>query len=855
MKLLIIESPGKQKTIQKYLSSEWKVIPSFGHIRALEQNIEFIQNDFEPKYEFIKEKVNTIKQLKEAVLNATDVYLAADKDYEGEQIAYSICILLKLNPKTAKRITFTEITEKAIKNAINNPGVIDMNKVNTQKTRAMLDMMIGFTMSPILWRYVAPSLSAGRCQTPALRLVAEREEQIASFKSQSSWRLSLQWITKGTQETSGKKNLKKFFKFPGRLEDELDNEDSAVNYMENVHQTPGGSIISKDITEWKENPPQPLITSTLQQQASALYGINPKQTMRIAQKLYEASHITYLRTDHPVISEEAQEEAKKWVTETYGEDFLGKSPQKTEEKKKATKTGGKGEPGPLAQEAHEAIRPTHMDAKEIAGDWTGQDKKVYTLIWQRAVQSVMSTAKGEYCKVKAQIDDDEGFQWASQWKRTTFEGWKIIGKVAKIDDTVSDEVSDEDGEDEENEWVAAVSLNVGDKLEWTDMKAEPHETKAQGRYTEATLVRELEKHGIGRPSTFASLLSVIQEKNYVETKDIPAKEVTIKEYSIKPDQWPPKEKESQKKQGAEKNKLVPTDLGRSVLRFMLEHFDDLFNYGFTSQVEKRLDRIAEGKEAWKNTLKDMWESYKDRYETLLSKQALTSTGGEEGNARIKQFSNGLKAIISKKGPLLLVEGATKEDTKFVGWPKGVDFQDMTEEKALVFKAAEEKRKGGEVIGEWAPNGVEGEEKEIIKKSGKFGDYLQCDTLSIPYIEREELSKTIERFKAKQDGSGAKNVLKKFKEYEVRTGQYGPYIIKTGLKIAKFVSVPKGTDVESMLEKEVAILYNDGLENKKKYAVSNASNMKEKKNTKEKSDSGDDEKHKLPRKSRAKKNQS
>lgn len=843
--LVIVESPAKCQKIQGFLGTGWKVIASMGHIRALEQSLEAIglNNNFDPKYEFIKEKAKAIKQLKEAASNASEVYLAADDDREGENIAYSVCLLLKLNPKTAKRAVFHEITAKVVKAAVNNPRTLDMDRVNAQQTRAMLDMMIGFTMSPLLWRYVAPSLSAGRCQTPALRLVVEREDQITAFKSQSSWHLSLQW------ETTGKKSLKKSFKFPAKLEDELDDEDSAVNYMENVHQTPKGTIISKDITEWKENSPQPLITSTLQQQVSALYGINPKQTMRIAQKLYEAGHITYMRTDKAVISEEAQEEAKKWVKDTYGEEYIGSKTSYSDKKK--TKSNTQKEGDVKAQEAHEAIRPTHMDAKEISGEWTGQDKKVYNLIWQRAIQSVMSAAKGETCKVKSQIDDDD-FQWTSQWKRTTFQGWKIVGKVAKIDDSISnsDTDNDEDKEsDEDNEWATVTALKIGDKLEWKDMKAEPHETKAQGRYTEATLVRELEKYGIGRPSTFAALLSVIQEKNYVETKNIPAKEITIKEYSLKPNVWPPKEKELKKKQGAEKNKLVPTDLGRSVLRFMLEHFDDLFNYGFTSDVEKRLDKIAEGKEFWKNTLKDMWASYKDRYETLLAKQSIKTKDGES-SARIKQFSNGLKAIISKKGPLLLIETENKEETKFIGWPKGIDFQDMTEEKALEFKASEEKRRGGEVIGEWSPTGKEGEEKEIIKKSGKFGDYLQCDTLSIPYQKGEELEKTIERFKAKQDGSTSKNILKKFKEYEVRTGQYGPYIIKTGLKIAKFVSVPKGTDIDSMLEKEVERLYKDGLENKKKYA-----NIKQQENKTGKSDNDNEkEKETKVRKSRGKKNQ-
>ena len=725
MKLLIIESPGKQKTIQKYLGAEWKVIASLGHIRGLEQNLNFLRNDFEPVYEPLKEKAAAIKQLKQEAKGA-DVYLGADKDFEGEQIAYSVCLLLKLNPATTKRVTFTEITEKAIKKAIETPGIIDMNRVNTQKTRAMLDIMIGFTMSPLLWKHVAPSLSAGRCQTPALRLIVEREDLINNFTASSSWQLKANWIHD--------------FTFTGQMDDELEDEESAINYMEMTYPVTEGTVVSKDIRPWSEKAPDPLITSTLQQQASAMFGINPKETMKIAQQLYEGGHITYMRTDKAVISEDAKKEAIKWVSENYGDEFVGQAKAKAETK---------------SQEAHEAIRPTHMEVTDI--------NKVYNLIWQRTIQSVMAPAKGETCIVKIKIDED--FTWSSRWKRTTFEGWKRAGKVAKID-----EDSDVDDSDD---WSKAMNIKVGDKVKWSEIKAEPKETKAKSRYTEATLIRELEKFGIGRPSTFASLLSVIQ-KNYAEIKNIPAKEVTVKEYTLKPSVWPPTDNHIKKKVGAEKNKLVPNELGRSVLQFMLTHFDDLFNYGFTGQMEKRLDKVAEG-EDWKQVLKDMWESYKERYENL----------SKGSNKKVKEFT-GLKAIQSKKGPLLLTEGG-----QFINWPTGITFEDMTEEIALQCKETTIE------IGKW--NG-----EAIIKKKGKFGDYLQCGKISITFQE-EELDKTIERFVQKSS-------QKQFKDYIIRTGQYGPYIMKIG-KNPKFVSLPKSLDIDKLTEKEVEAIYKAELKSK------------------------------------------
>jgi DNA topoisomerase-1 len=646
---------------------------------------------------------------------------------------------------------FHEITEKAVKHAVANPRRLDMNRANAQQARAMLDMMIGFTISPLLWKSVAPSLSAGRCQTPALRLVVEREEAIHQFKSSSSWQLSATF-------------QKDSFSIHAIMTDELEDEESSLNYMENVHTIKEGIIEQKMIKPWTQGAPPPLITSTLQQQASALFGLNPKSTMKIAQRLYEAGHITYMRTDQAVLSEEAVQEAKAYVQEHYGPTYISSA-----ESKKSKKD-------PLKQEAHEAIRPTHMDTLEVEGD--ALEKKVYRLIWQRAIQSVMSPAKGETCTVQIKLEED--FMWQSTWKRTTFEGWKKAGKVVDLD---------ESDEEESQDWDNAVALALGDHLTWTTMKAEPKETKASGRYSEATLVRELEAHGIGRPSTFASLLSAIQEKNYVETKDIPPKELTLTEFQMKPQEWPPLKHETKKKVGGEKKKMVPTELGRSVWGYLKTTFADLFAYEFTAQMEQRLDRVSNGQEEWKGVLQDMWNSYQARYETLNTnaKQAV--------NAKIKEFGNGLKAVQTKNGPLLLIEGKTKKDTVFIGWPKGILFEDITEEQATQFQPESS-------VGEW--NG-----QPIVKKSGKFGAYLQCGDLSVPFQE-EPLEQTIERLEAKK-GSGP---LKTFKEYVIRTGQYGPYIMKTSLKKAKFVSLPKGINPENLTEKEVEALYKLGLESKK-----------------------------------------
>jgi DNA topoisomerase-1 len=778
--LVIVESPAKCQKIQGFLGAGWRVIASMGHIRALQHSLDAvgIENDFEPKYEWIKEKSKAIKQLKDAAKDAKEIYLASDADREGNFIAYSICLLLKLNPKTTKRITFTEITEKAIKYAVQHPQTLDMNQVHAQQARAMLDMMIGFTISPLLWKYVASSLSAGRCQTPALRLVIEREDTIQDFKAASSWQLHATWKTNG-------------FTFESTMTDELEDEESAMNYMENIYNITHGTITNKEIKPWSESAPQPFMTSTLQQQASALYGMNPANTMKIAQKLYEAGHITYMRTDKAVLSEEAAIAAKEWVKTAYGEEFVSQRTQVSQ-----VSQGN-------VQEAHEAIRPTHMEAETIQGD--AYEKKLYRLIWQRTIQSVMSAARGETCHIMIQLEGDTDFNWLSKWKRTTFEGWRRAGAVANLDDT-------EPLLEQTTEWERVSLMKVGDKLDWTSIRAEPKESKAKGRYTEATLVRELETYGIGRPSTFASLLSAIQEREYVEIRDLPAKEVLVTEYRIQPQRWPPTKSETKKKSGAEKHKLVPTDLGRSVWNWLKIQFEDLFAYDFTAQMEQRLDQIAHpiqpinDQRSWKVLLHEIWNSYRDRVKTL----GTASESKDRSNPKIRTFANGLKAVQSKKGPILLMEGATKDATQFFGWPKDVTFDQITEEQAIQFQKDQMILRSGSDFGEWNGN-------RIQKRSGKFGSYLQSGSISIPFQENEPIEETVRRLEAKQaGGGGAAGVIRAFKEFVIRTGPYGPYIMKPSLKKPQFVSLPKGVDPHSLKEAEVAALYKLGLEEKKRH---------------------------------------
>jgi DNA topoisomerase I len=762
MKLVVVESPAKCSKIRDFLGDDYKVVASFGHIRALEHDLDAvgIERDFEPKYKFLSEKKKAIDQLKDAAKNCTEVYLAADDDREGEAIAFSVCLLLKLNPAITPRAVFHEITKKAVCEAIANPRHLDMNKVFAQQSRAMLDMLIGFTLSPLLWKHVNRGLSAGRCQTPALRLIVQKEKLINDFKSSMTWKIMGSWIDE------------KGVKISAELCDELEDEESAQAYIEIVRDAIEPYIIKNvAVRPWTTGPPPALITSALQQQASALFGMSPKTTMTVAQRLYEEGYITYMRTDCAVLSEEAIANGCKWIEMNYGVEYIGELcskemtiVKKTNKITNNVKITKEKKEGMQAQEAHEAIRPTKMELRELDKSANIQEKKLYGLIWRRAIQSLMANAYGERKTVKFQSISDGDFEWIAKWSRTIFSGWKKLGEIGKINDDV------ENGEEEvDNSWNDCIKVN--DMLSWQMIIGKAIQTKAPSRYTEASLISELEKRGIGRPSTYAGILDTLNDKGYIEIKDIQGQFLQLGKLCMTIDKSIVRTEEKVM-QGGEKKKMVSTDLGLRALAFLEREFNDLIDYSFTAQMESSLDRIAKGEEEWKEVLRNTWKSYSARYNEWINKLISAEEAKKQKeinlSAKVKQLGE-FKAVQSKNGPLLLKESSDKDSKKtiFYGWPKGISFSNITEEKAITFI------------------------EEVQKQQN----------------ERKKVYTLEENDKIMSD-----NEIKVGK-YIFKNGQYGPYMYNSLLKTKIFISA-KGIDAMKMTEKEVEEFYKSGVEKKK-----------------------------------------
>lgn len=768
---------------------------SYGHMRALAEKLDAvgIDNNWTPIYEELARQKEKIAKLKKAAKEATEVWIATDDDREGSGIGWHLCHILKLNPATTPRIIFHEITKSALQAAVAAPQRLDMNMVNAQQARAMLDMLVGFTISRCLCKRVAPKLSAGRCQSPALRLVVDRDTEIANHSARNFW------VLRGTLRTSGV--AVDAAKFPLEVKAEGEWEEAKVRETLQMAAKSADSqtiVLTSKERVASSNAPAPLITSTLQQEASALHGLNPKATMAAAQKLYEMGHITYMRTDNAILSAEAAETIRAQIQESWGEEFVGPVGQHqasadptTATKKKTTKkskttegtvTTPQAAEASAPQAAHEAIRPTHPETRDLP-DLEHSQQVVYRLIWRRAVQSQMSAAKSEVRSATFRMSCLPALTWTGEQTKPLFDGWQIVGKSEKVRETelLATEAW--------NHWTSYIAPQKA--VQWSELSADETFTKPPGRYTEATLIRELEKRGIGRPSTFASIITTLFDREYIETTNKEGRVFETRHLTLSVGAKAAKETKQSHKAGAEKNKITATPLGVSVTEYLQGDFKDLFDYEFTARMEAALDEIAKGQKEWKTILQETWDSYKDRYGVVQA---------EKGSAR-RSFAVGgaeeaaAKVIQTKRGPLLVRPKADGTGDEFAPLPEGITAataaEKLTEELIKAAFSAAAAAKQGDEVGMWGT-------LVMRKKKGPFGFYVEAGDLKVPWKADDTEETLVAKLEAKQ---GA--FERKVGDWTIKQGPYGLYFFKHALKKMVFHKFPKDADASAITAAELA----------------------------------------------------
>lgn len=752
--LVIVESPAKAKTIQKYLGSDFDVKSSFGHIRDLpKKGMGIDLATFSPDYEVSADKKKLVTELKSAVKKAEMVWLASDEDREGEAIAWHLADELKLKPENRKRIVFHEITKNAILKAIDNPRDIDQNLVNAQQARRVLDRIVGFEMSPVLWKKIKPGLSAGRVQSVAVRLVVEREKEIREFKPKVSFKVEGIFLNAGQQEIASK--LKKDFEKEDDAEKFLEVAKSTEFKVLNVETKPGSRTASA-----------PFTTSTLQQEASSRLGYNVTNTMRLAQRLYEEGFITYMRTDSVNLSQEAIEGAKKQILSEYGTEYS--SPRNY-----TTKSSS-------AQEAHEAIRPTDFSVKSI-GD--AQLSKLYQLIYRRTLASQMANAKIE--KTVIEIGNAKlPQQFEAHGEVIIFEGFLKAYGIVKAED-----------EDEENNEKLLPKVKVGEILEYKKITATEKFTKPSARYTEAGLVRKLEELGIGRPSTYAPTIQTIQNREYVDKREIEAKtrevvKITLAKNAIKKELL-------QDKYGGDKNKFVPTDIGEVVNDFLIDNFKEILDYGFTARVEQSFDEIAHGVQQWKEMMTAFYSKFHPRIEDV-EENADRANGDRLLGIDPKSGKN-VHARIGRFGAMIQIgEVDDEEKPTFASLMLGQNIATIKLEEALeLFKLPFELNAF--------------EDLPVAVGVGRFGPYVKWgDTfISVPKGE-DPLSidqKRAEEIIAEKKIADAPIASYKGEPITKGTGRFGPFIKYKSI----FINVPKKYNFDNLSQNDINELVDAKLE--------------------------------------------
>ncbi|MBD5190054.1 MAG: type I DNA topoisomerase [Bacteroidales bacterium] len=756
--LVIVESPAKAKTIEKFLGPDYKVMSSIGHIRDLKSkgmSVE-IDKDFSPVYEIPAEKRDVVRALKTEAAKADTVWLASDEDREGEAIAWHLAEVLGLDPQKTKRIVFHEITKPAILEAIANPRTIDIDRVNAQQARRVLDRIVGFELSPVLWKKIKPALSAGRVQSVAVRLICEREKEIDAFKPEPFYRVN------GIFSTSAGEAMK------AELKHRIDNKETALRLLEECADAEF-EVSEVAVKPVKRSPAPPFTTSTLQQEAGKRLGFSVKQTMRTAQKLYEEGRITYMRTDSTNLSALALRDIKSVVEEDYGSQY---------HKERHYHTHSKG-----AQEAHEAIRPTYISNRDIPGD--ERERRLYDLIWKRAVASQMSDALLEKTNVDIEVRRNgkgTGEEFRAEGEVITFEGFM---KAYGADST------DESG--------LLPKVEKGEKLSDIQITATERFTLPPARYTEASLVKKMEDLGIGRPSTYAPTISTIQDRDYIrhgEKRGEPREYdiLTLKDGKISSETVT-------EMAGSEKGKLIPTDVGMVVNDFLTANFPDILDYNFTARVEEKFDEIAEGKLGWKNELSGFYDDFHpsiDRVNAMRTEHKV----GERILGTDPASGRPVSVKIGRFGPVVQIGEATDEEKpQFASLNADQSIYDITLEDAL--KLFELPRVLGELEG-----------NEVKAAIGRFGPYVQIgkEYVSIPKDMAPQtitLEEAAELIRAKREAD-ANRLIKTFDEMpglEILNGRFGPYIAykKEGARKAVNYKIPKGTDPASLSLDEVKAL--------------------------------------------------
>ncbi|MEI8113403.1 MAG: type I DNA topoisomerase [Bacteroidia bacterium] len=757
--LVIVESPAKAKTIEKFLGKDFFVTSSMGHIRDLEKK-DFgidIQNNFTPKYEISADKKKLVAELKKIAKDSKTIWLASDEDREGEAISWHLMETLGLDPEKTKRIVFHEITKDAILNAVQNPRPLDINLVNAQQARRVLDRIVGFEVSPVLWKKVKPSLSAGRVQSVAVRMIVDREREIINFTSAAAFRVAASFLV---AENDGR-----IVDLKAELNRRFDTRDEAYKFLEKC-KTAEFQISDVVKKPGRRSPAPPFITSTLQQEASRKLGFSVSQTMSVAQKLYESGKITYMRTDSVSLSGLAINAAKQKIISELGEKY---------HQVRQYKTKAKG-----AQEAHEAIRPAYLDQNEISG--TSQEKRLYELIWKRTIASQMSDAELEKTTVTINISNSP-------------DQFIAIGEVLIFDGFLRVYMESDDDEDQNGGQKGLLPpLQVKQILRWDKIQATERFTQKPPRYTEASLVKKLEEQGIGRPSTYAPIITTVQNRGYVVKEDRPGVEREFTDLVLSGQKISEKIKKEQT--GAEKSKLFPTDIGMVVTDFLMRYFDLIMDYNFTAKVEKEFDEIADGELVWNDMIRSFYDPFHSKVESALNDAERTNgvriigidpASGKEISVKIGRF-----------GPLAQLGEVSEEGEKpqFASLRQGQHLETITLDEVLeLFKLP---RNLGDFEG-----------KTVTVAIGRFGPYIRHDSKFVslekdiddPYLI--ELNRAIDLIESKRE-KDLNAVIKVFEQdHEVRllNGRWGPYISfkKNNYKI------PKSTDAAALSFEECMLL--------------------------------------------------